>query len=57
MRGHSSNQNSTVWAPIKLDKRTIDNRANLSIINNRLSITIIIELGPWQYYRATTGPL
>jgi hypothetical protein len=39
----------------KLDKLTIDNRANLSIIDNRLSITIIIELGPWQYYRATTG--
>jgi hypothetical protein len=38
----------------KLDKRTIDNRANLSIIDHRSSITIIIELGPWQYYRATT---
>ena len=29
----------------RLDKRTIDNRANLSIIDNRLSIIIIIELG------------
>ena len=29
----------------KLDKRMIDNRANLSIIDNRLLITIIIELG------------
>ena len=41
----------------RIDKRTIDNRANLSIIDNRPSIMIIIELGPWQYYRATTGPL
>jgi hypothetical protein len=29
----------------RLDKRTIDNRPNLSIIDNRLSIMIIIELG------------
>jgi hypothetical protein len=29
----------------RIDKRTIDNRANLSIIDNRLSIIIIIELG------------
>jgi hypothetical protein len=29
----------------RIDKRTIDNRANLSIIDNRLSIMIIIELG------------
>ena len=41
----------------KLDKRRLDNRANFSIIDNRPSITIIIELRPWQYYRATTGPL
>jgi hypothetical protein len=41
----------------KLDKLRLDNRANFSIIDNRLSITIIIELRPWQYYRATTGPL
>jgi hypothetical protein len=41
----------------KLDKRRLDNRANFSIIDNRPSITIIIELRPWQYYRATTGPM
>jgi len=29
----------------RVDKRPIDNRANLSIIDNRLSIMIIIELG------------
>jgi hypothetical protein len=29
----------------RIDKRTIDNRANLSIIDNRLLIMIIIELG------------
>jgi hypothetical protein len=40
-----------------VEGRPTINRANLSIINNRLSITIIIELGPWQYYRATTEPL
>jgi hypothetical protein len=41
----------------KLDKRWLDNRANFSIIDNRPLITIIIELRPWQYYRATTGPM
>ena len=41
----------------KLDKQWLDNRANFSIINNRPLITIIIELRPWQYYRATTGLL
>jgi hypothetical protein len=29
----------------RIDKRSIDNRANLSIIDNRLLIIIIIDLG------------
>jgi hypothetical protein len=29
----------------RIDKRTIDNRAKISIIDNRPSIMIIIELG------------